>query len=100
MSLQFSCGGVIESPGPFATFSSYGGLASWANRAFSLGWSCSQRRGAYIEVIPWGCGVEARRKVDRDAPFSSGFQHYVFSVQGTPSSPVVLKLIAVGGIRL
>ncbi len=101
MSLQFACNGEICSPGRYATFGTYGDLVSWANRVFKLGWSRSERRSAYIEVIPHGGrGVEGRCRVDRDDAFSSQFQYYVFSVCGTPSSPAALKLIAVGGINV
>lgn len=102
----FACNGTLASPGNYATFSTYGSMLEWANRAFDLGLSKAERARACCEVLPrvplkYMLAVSAdllslRAKVDLTDAWSPSYQYYVFSVKGAKASPVVLNFVAVG----
>ena len=110
--MQFACNGELASPGNCSSFRTYGDMLEWANRAFNLGLSGSDRKRAYCEVFPRGCisrytaytGDEAalasRVVVNSTDDWSSAYQYYVFSMVGARASPVVLNYVAFGELLL
>jgi hypothetical protein len=110
--MQFACNGELASPGNCSSFRTYGDMLEWANRAFKLGLSSSDRKRAHCEVIPRrsisrytaydGCdtALDSRVVVNSTDDWSSAYQYFVFSMVGAKASPVVLNYVAFGELLI
>lgn len=98
--MMFSCNNDLATPGNCASFSTYADMLDWANRAFELGLSKSDRKRACCEVLPRGCAMEDIQKVKNTDVWSSAYQYYVFSLGDSQSSPVVVQYVALGELVL